>query len=268
MTYARVSRRAGALAAIMTIGALVFAANASAHVEVQPGEVVAGSTTSITLEVGHGCDGSPTRRLDIQIPVGVKDVVGSAPVGWTALSSATVLTFTSSAGAELAPDATGKFPFSFVAPTQPGRVFFKTVQKCTEGETAWIDAWDGTGAEPDNPAPSVMVVADPNAETPGDGGAGAPTTSSAAPATTTTVAAAPTTAIGSQAEAPATDDETDDESDGTNWPLVIGLVAVAVVIAGAVAAAVARKNNDDAEAGDGHNGDAQHKDQSGPSDNS
>ena len=41
---------------------------ASAHVHVDPGTVAAGSTATLTFAFSHGCDGSPTTALVIDIP--------------------------------------------------------------------------------------------------------------------------------------------------------------------------------------------------------
>ena len=48
---------------------------------------------------------------------------------------------------------------SFTAPEAPGQLFFEVIQGCEVGSNDWIDEWDGTGEEPERPAPSVMVVA-------------------------------------------------------------------------------------------------------------
>ena len=51
------------------------------------------------------------------------------------------------------------FTLAFRAPEELGVLPFKVIQGCETGENAWIEEWDGTGEEPESPAPSVEVVA-------------------------------------------------------------------------------------------------------------
>ena len=53
---------------------VLMAAPASAHVTVTPTDTAAGAYTVLTFSVGHGCDGSPTTRIAIQIPEGINSV--------------------------------------------------------------------------------------------------------------------------------------------------------------------------------------------------
>ena len=48
--------------------------SAWAHVTVHPKEAPAGSYAKLTFRVPHGCDGSPTVRLRVQIPEGFVSV--------------------------------------------------------------------------------------------------------------------------------------------------------------------------------------------------
>jgi hypothetical protein len=67
-----------------------------------------------------------------------------------------VVTFT---GGPLPAEFRDTFTIGFQAPDTPGEmVFFKTVQTCEQGETAWIEKWNGEGEEPEHPAPAFMLV--------------------------------------------------------------------------------------------------------------
>ena len=65
-TLARLGATAGA-AGLLTLG---LAAPASAHVTVTPSDTAAGAYVVLTFSVPHGCDGSPTTGITIQMPGG------------------------------------------------------------------------------------------------------------------------------------------------------------------------------------------------------
>ncbi len=58
-------------AATLTLAAV---APASAHVTGTPSDAAAGAFTILTMSVPHGCDGSPTTKIEIQIPESVLSV--------------------------------------------------------------------------------------------------------------------------------------------------------------------------------------------------
>ena len=57
--------------------ALSLAAPASAHVTATPSTAAAGAYTVVTFSVGHGCEGSPTTKIEIQVPESVLSVTPS-----------------------------------------------------------------------------------------------------------------------------------------------------------------------------------------------
>ena len=58
--------RAGAVAALVAV--VAWAAPASAHVTITPSTTAAGAFAVLEVSVGHGCDGSPTTEITIQMP--------------------------------------------------------------------------------------------------------------------------------------------------------------------------------------------------------
>ena len=64
---------ASAATGLLTLG---LAGPASAHVTVTPEGTAAGSYTVVTVSVPHGCDGSPTTKVAIQIP---EDILSVTP---------------------------------------------------------------------------------------------------------------------------------------------------------------------------------------------
>lgn len=64
------TRRTLATLAVAACLLVVGATAASAHVDLEPGEAVAGSTTTLTFSFHHGKDGSATTGLEVLLPQG------------------------------------------------------------------------------------------------------------------------------------------------------------------------------------------------------
>lgn len=128
---------------------------AFAHVEASPTKVKVGVTTMIGFTVPHGCAGSPTTRLAIKLPAGVRGATGVAKKGWNVKTSGGVVIF---AGGSLAAKTTSVFRIKASMPATPGTLEFPTIQTCVKGETAWIEPTLAGQPEPDHPAPQVVVV--------------------------------------------------------------------------------------------------------------
>jgi uncharacterized protein YcnI len=175
----RLGRRSliGAAAASALVLAL-GAGGASAHVGVDQDEIAAGESTVLTFSVGHGCAGSPTNSMRFQVPADVLNAQPLVKPGWDIsiereqlqapvesghgqeqTDRVAVVTFTATEGNALPNDYRDTFSLAFRAPETEGELFFKVVQGCEEGENPWIEERDGTGEEPEHPAPSVQVVA-------------------------------------------------------------------------------------------------------------
>ena len=64
----------------LAAGVVLSAGPAGAHIHTDPEQAPAGSTTTVGFEVEHGCEGSPTVEVSIEIPQGVNDAQrGAAP---------------------------------------------------------------------------------------------------------------------------------------------------------------------------------------------
>jgi uncharacterized protein YcnI len=170
--------RALGLLATATIAGVVTAGPAAAHVSPDKGEVVAGEFTAVTLTVGHGCDASPTTRVEIQVPESILNVTPEIEPGWAVEVTTEALpepvagphgeevterdalvTYTADAGGELPDGFRTGFTLGFQAPDTPGEaLLFKTIQTCAEGETAWIEEIVEGEEEPEHPSPVVRVV--------------------------------------------------------------------------------------------------------------
>lgn len=226
-----------ALALATTGSALVLLGGpAGAHVGTSAKEVPAGGSLALGLTIGHGCDGSPTTSVAVQLPEGVNTAKAFAKPGWTITSEkealetpieaphgdpiterVSVITFTAAPGGALPDELRDTFTINFTAPETPGeQLYFKTVQTCEAGEIAWIQEYDGTGEEPESPAPSVLVT-EAAGEGDGHGGGGDEEDAAVDPASDT------------------------DDKDGTALAVVALAVGVAGLAVGGTALAKSRK---------------------------
>lgn len=150
---------------------------ASAHVTVTPTETAAGSYTVLTFSVGHGCEGSPTTKLAIQIPEGINSVSATRQPFYDVEKVIEPLDppVTSSHGEEITervdqvvytattalPDGQrDTFELSVQLPADAAgqTLTFPSVQTCEKGQTAWTEVAAEGAAEPEHPAPAFEVT--------------------------------------------------------------------------------------------------------------
>jgi uncharacterized protein YcnI len=163
-------------AAVVGFSALAVAP-ALAHVTISPGEATAGEYTVATVSVPHGCDGSATTSVTIQVPKEIVEVTPTRNALWDVAKTMTKLdtplkaedgdeitekvgTVTYTAKTPLPDGYRDAFELSFQVPDAVGTtLLFPTIQKCEKGETAWTEVPADGAPEPAHPAPSVKVVA-------------------------------------------------------------------------------------------------------------
>lgn len=229
---------------------LLGAGAASAHVSPDKTEVPAGGYTDVQLLVPHGCDGSPTNTVEVQVPEALTTASPYVVAGWTAETTKEALpepiddghggqlterdaliTWTAEPGNALLDGQRLNFGIGFQAPEEVGEMlYFKTIQTCDEGTGDWITEWDGEGEEPEKPAPAVMVVEG----TGGGHGDEAAEGEDEEATETTEVAAEPVSASTSTSD--------DDDGDSSQGIAIAGLVAgLAGLGLGGTAFAKARK---------------------------
>ena len=158
---------------------LAAIAPASAHVTITPSETAAGSYSLLKVGVPHGCDGSATTEVAIQIPEELASVTPGMNYGWTVekvyedlatpvvdshgneiTERVSVVVYTAR---EPLPDGYyDSFELSVRLPDDAAgkTLYFPAVQTCEEGEAAWVQIpEDGdSGEELELPAPSVTVT--------------------------------------------------------------------------------------------------------------
>ena len=177
--------------------ALSLAAPASAHVSVSPSTASAGAFTIATFSVGHGCEGSPTTSIEIQVPESVLSVTPTRNPLYEVEATIEQLdepqtdahgnevtertaTILYTARTPLPEGQRDTFELSFQVPDAEGEVLaFPTIQTCEKGETAWTEVpTDGQDEdELESPAPSFTIL-----PASGEGHGGDEAEESAAPA--------------------------------------------------------------------------------------
>jgi len=205
-THARPLARAGAPLAALAYTALV-AAPAGAHVSGTPSESAAGSYTVLTMSVPHGCDGSPTTRVEIQVPESVLSVTPTrnpyydleaniekldepvADAHGNEVTERTASIVYTAKGDPLPEGQRDTFELSFQVPDRAGELLaFPTIQTCRQGETGWVEV-PSEGQDPDeleSPAPAFEITVASAEGGHGDAAAEDSSTEGAAGATTDT----------------------------------------------------------------------------------
>lgn len=162
---------------IAVVALALIALPAWAHVTVSPLEAPSDGFATLTFQVAHGCEGSATTALAVQIPAGVVSVKPQVKPGWdveieegtlpepvdyfgdTVTEGVLSVTWT---GGPLEDIHMETFTMSVKLPPAEGEtLYFPAVQTCEEGETAWIQipAEGQTEDDLETPAPAVTLVA-------------------------------------------------------------------------------------------------------------
>jgi periplasmic copper chaperone A len=164
--------------AIALAATALAASSASAHITLQTREAAVGSFYRAVFVVPHGCAGSATTRIRVQIPEGVIDVKPMPKPGWNVGTvKAKYAKPYDFHGAELTEGVKevewsgGRLPDDFydefvVAMFLTGdlkpdaMLYFPTVQECEQGISRWIDIPVDPAQAHDSkwPAPGVKLL--------------------------------------------------------------------------------------------------------------
>ena len=151
----------GVAALSLVAAAGLIAANpASAHATVQMygGSAKTGAYGALWIRIGHGCEGSPTKRVVVNVPPSFGSSKPQMLGGWRSkvnvLPDGTRQLVWNATGEPLRDDEFEDFGISVKYPTTAGEVLLPTIQTCTAGKTAWVDS--DPAAE--HPAPRLTVA--------------------------------------------------------------------------------------------------------------
>jgi len=235
MRTARLTAVGLAAGAVLALTAVPLAA--SAHVTVTPSGTAAGSYTVLTFAFSHGCEGSPTTAIAIDIPESIESLSPTLNPNYT------IEKVTDG-------DRTSQVVYTAITPVEDGyrdaielsmrlpddaageTLSFPVLQTCEVGETNWNQVAEEGEEEPESPAP-VIVVTEATGDEHGHGGA------------TDDVADTSTDEHGGHDEATATASDAASGSTDT-VARVLGIGGFVVGVVGIVLAITARRSRSDA----------------------
>lgn len=162
-------------AALSAALALLWATPTLAHVTLADPKAAPGAYYVSFFRIGHGCAGSATTALRVEIPDGINAARAQPKAGWTLevehapLSSPVkgeggkMLTERVKAitwrGGPLPDDEWDQFGVSLKLPDTPGKLYFPAVQTCETGEARWVETPARVGERLSHPAPALEIAA-------------------------------------------------------------------------------------------------------------
>lgn len=163
---------------ILGMAVTLLAGAAQAHITFENKDAVSGSSVKLVLRVPHGCDGSPTTRVRIQLPEALRGAKPQLKPGWeVAIVHADASVHAASTGhAHGATNDIREVSWSgrledayyeeFVvrvtvdANAASGQLYIPIVQECETGVERWIEI-PAAGKSSDDlrfPAPSIRIT--------------------------------------------------------------------------------------------------------------
>ncbi len=162
MTIRTTTIAAAALAGgvLLALGAPLAA---TAHVGVTPSSTAAGSSTVLTFAFSHGCAESPTTQLTFDIPESIESVTPTLNPNYTIEKV-------------VEGERTAQVVYTAITPVDDGfrdtielslrlpedaegeTLAFPVLQTCAEGENDWSEVAEEGEAEPESPAPTIVVT--------------------------------------------------------------------------------------------------------------
>ncbi|SMC81336.1 YcnI family copper-binding membrane protein [Polynucleobacter kasalickyi] len=158
---------------------VLFITTTQAHVVLETPLVFTGAYFKAVFKVSHGCDGSPTKQVMIEIPEGFRGAKPMVKPNWEIQSQKDKLQkpYTSH-GKTISEDVAkivwrnGNLPSEFYdefvivgqAPMTVGQYYWKVTQICESGKLEWseVPAEGKTLKDFKNPAALLKVIADPD----------------------------------------------------------------------------------------------------------
>ena len=162
MTFRTTAIAATALAggALLALGAPLAA---SAHVGVTPSSTAAGSSTVLTFAFSHGCAESPTTQLTFDIPESIESVTPTLNPNYTIEKvvegeRTAQVVYTAITPVEDGYRDTIELALRLPEDAEGETLAFPVLQTCAEGENDWSGVAEEGGAEPESPAPTIVVT--------------------------------------------------------------------------------------------------------------
>lgn len=162
----KLMRRAGVVLAAAAVAIGVAAVPASAHVVTTPNTADT-KFFHTAFRVGHGCAGSPTTAVRVQIPEGLHLVTPDPVPGWEVQVTRAVgegdgfgrITEVAWVGGPLPDHEVALFGIGFrIDEKAPDVLWFPTVQQCEVGESAWVEIPPSVAEWHSVPSPAPYVI--------------------------------------------------------------------------------------------------------------
>jgi copper(I)-binding protein/uncharacterized protein YcnI len=163
-----------AAAAGLLTGSLLAAGNASAHVTLADGRAAPGAYFTSFFRVGHGCHGSATVALRVEMPEGIVTARPQPKPGWTIAIERAPLSPPAKGeggkpvtervaaitwrGGPLPDEDWDQFGFMAKLPDHAGKLYFPAIQTCEQGEERWVETAAEPGAHLSHPAPVLEIA--------------------------------------------------------------------------------------------------------------
>jgi hypothetical protein len=160
------------LAGLTGIAFAAAALPAAAHIVLAEPSAAPGAYYAGFFRVSHGCDGSPTTSLRIEVPAAIMSAKPQPKPGWTLkvenaplakpvpgeggamlTERVSAVTWTGRLGAE----EFDQFGLMVKLPSGEGPIYFPAVQTCEKGETRWTDIPAAGQAWHDVPHPAPVL---------------------------------------------------------------------------------------------------------------
>ena len=151
---------------------LTAAGPVAAHVVLAQRAAPVSSYYKASFQVGHGCEGSATVAIRVDIPDGIAVAKPQPKPGWDVTTErgplanpATVHGKTVTEGVRsitwrggpLADDHFDEFGAMLLLPAQPGRLHFRVLQTCEQGAIDWAGIPEPGSEPPRAPTPALDV---------------------------------------------------------------------------------------------------------------
>lgn len=164
------------VAGLLATGTVALTGVASAHLSLENQVAQAGRSYKATFRVGHGCGGSATRQIAVDIPRGVRAARPMPKPGWaleiqreqlsqpytshgrTVSEDVVRVTWTAKTKDDVLPNAQyDEFALVAQLPDKAGLVYWPVRQVCEEGRNDWVEIPTPSQKLSDLKAPAVLL---------------------------------------------------------------------------------------------------------------
>jgi periplasmic copper chaperone A len=151
------------IATLLSAGSMLYSPLAFSHVVLAEPTAVAGSYYRATFKVGHGCEGSSTNAISVNIPVGFENIKPMPKPGWvieTKMEKLATVRQITWRGGPLLDQHYDEFVMMMKLPEQMGKRWLPVVQSCEKGVNEWtqMPSADKTRKDLKTPAAELDIV--------------------------------------------------------------------------------------------------------------